>query len=203
MTPPSDAPAARERTVYVIDDDASVRDSLSLLLSLNGYVTAVFASAEDFLQRVDARWRGCVVADIRMAGMTGLQLQRELAVRGVRLPVVIITAHGDIESARQAFKSLAVDFLEKPFDQDRLLEAVERGLAQLPEVAPDHAASRRATPLSPREREVLQLVVAGLDNHAIGDRLGISPRTVEVHKARVMSKVGAKNLADLIRMTMR
>jgi FixJ family two-component response regulator len=200
MMPPT--PTPRPRTVYLVDDDASVRDSLSLLLSLNGFVTAVFASAEDFLQKVDPSWRGCVVADIRMSGMTGLQMQNELVVRDIRLPVVIITAHGDIDSARQAFRVSAVDFLEKPFDQDRLLAAIERGFGQIAEAEPAPAAPSRPASLSRREREVMQLIVAGLSNQRVGEELGISPRTVEVHKSRIMAKVGAKNLADLIRMTM-
>ena len=187
------------RTVFIVDDDAAVRDSLALLLSLRGYPTAVFSCAEDFLRVLDPLWRGCVVVDIRMPGMSGLELQAALAGHPAALPVIIITGHGDIAAARQAFKAAAIDFLEKPFDDDALVRAIERAFAE--------AAGRRDAPawpmqasLSAREREVMQFVVDGLDNRQIGSLLGISPRTVEVHKARLMSKLGVRSLADLIRL---
>jgi two-component system, LuxR family, response regulator FixJ len=195
--------STHQKTIFIVDDDASVRDSLSLLLSLRGYATAVFACAEDFLRALTPSWRGCVIADIRMPGMSGLDLQASLAGHPGRLPVIIITGHGDVAAARQAFRANAVDFLEKPFNDDHLVQAIERGLQSLPMVP--HAAGTssllpRAAALSSREREVMALVVEGLDNRRLGERLGISPRTVEVHKARVMVKLGARNLADLIRM---
>jgi FixJ family two-component response regulator len=187
------------RTVFIVDDDAAVRDSLALLLSLRGYPTAVFSCAEDFLRVLDPLWRGCVVVDIRMPGMSGLELQAALAGHPAALPVIIITGHGDIAAARQAFKAAAIDFLEKPFDDDALVQAIERAFGE--------AAERRDAPawpmqasLSAREREVMQFVVDGLDNRQIGSLLGISPRTVEVHKARLMSKLGVRSLADLIRL---
>ena len=187
------------RTVFIVDDDAAVRDSLALLLSLRGYPTAVFSCAEDFLRVLDPLWRGCVVVDIRMPGMSGLELQAALAGHPAALPVIIITGHGDIAAARQAFKAAAIDFLEKPFDDDALVQAIERAVGE--------AAGRRDAPawpmqasLSAREREVMQFVVDGLDNRQIGSLLGISPRTVEVHKARLMSKLGVRSLADLIRL---
>ena len=187
------------RTVFIIDDDAAVRDSLALLLSLRGYPTAVFSCAEDFLRVLDPLWRGCVVVDIRMPGMSGLELQAALAGHPAALPVIIITGHGDIAAARQAFKAAAIDFLEKPFDDDALVQAIERAFGE--------AAERRDAPawpmqasLSAREREVMQFVVDGLDNRQIGSLLGISPRTVEVHKARLMAKLGVRSLADLIRL---
>ena len=194
-----DEPPMHQRTVFIVDDDASVRDSLSLLLSLRGYATAVFSSAEAFLGVLSPRWQGCVVADIRMPGISGLAMQQLMAERGVQLPVIIITAHGDIAAARQAFKAAAVDFLEKPFDDDLLLQAIDAalaGLASTPATTP-----LRGNVLSPRERQVYELIVAGLDNRSIAERLSISPRTVEVHKARLMSKLGARNLAELIRMS--
>jgi FixJ family two-component response regulator len=194
----------RDVTVFIVDDDRAVRDSLSLLLSVRGYRTSTFASAEDFLAALRPDWKGCLIADIRLPGMDGLQLQRELARRGVALPVVIVTAHGDVGSARAAFKADAVDFLEKPFDEDGPVAAVEAALrrqrdrASLP--GRDEESARRVASLTEREREVMALLVEGLHNVEVARRLGISPRTVEVHKARVMAKLEARNLAELIRV---
>jgi two-component system response regulator FixJ len=191
---------AHRQTVFVVDDDASVRDALALLLSLRGYPTAVFACAEDFLHALEPGWRGVVIADIRMRGMSGLELQEALASHPARLPVIVITAHADVAAARQAFRFHAVDFFEKPFDHEQLLASVERALRGLPEDASAIGTRPVATSLSAREREVMALVVDGLDNRSIGEKLGISPRTVEVHKSRVMTKLGARNLAELIRI---
>ena len=192
-------------TVHIVDDDAAVRDSLSLLLSVRGYRTASFASAEDFLASVQRDWAGCVLADIRMPGMSGLEMQRALAERAVTLPVIVLTAHGDVDSARTAFKARAVDFLEKPFDDDALVEAIESAFGhERARLTDAHAHGERAdllATLTPREREVLGLVVRGEHNREVGERLGISPRTVEVHKARLMAKLGARTLAELIRIT--
>lgn len=193
-----------KETVFIVDDDASIRDSLSLLLSLRGYATALFANAEDFLAALQADWRGCVVVDIRMPGMSGLELQRCLLERGPNLPVIVITAHGDVAAARQAFLAEAVDFIEKPFDGKQLLAAIENALAGFR--ALDAAQARAASikpglgQLSGREREVMSLMVQGLHNRRIAEELGISPRTVEVHKARVMEKLGAQNIVDLVRL---
>ena len=191
---------AHRHTVFIVDDDPAVRDALSLLFSLHGHATAVFACAEDFLRAIQPGWRGVVVADIRMPGMSGLEMQEALASHPSRLPMIMITAHADIATARQAFRYQAVDFLEKPFDHDQLLAAVQTAMRGLPQ--PPSAIGTRpvATTLSAREREVMALVVDGLDNRSIGERLGISPRTVEVHKSRVMTKVGARNLAELVRI---
>lgn len=194
-------PDRHQRTVFIVDDDASVRDSLALLLSLHGHPTAVFACAEDFLGALAPQWRGVVIADIRMPGMSGLQMQEALAVHPSRLPVVIVTGHGDLAAARHAFKLNAIDFIEKPFDHAQLLAAIARAIAELP-TEPASLGSRPASStLSSREREVLALVVDGVDNRGVGERLAISPRTVEVHKARIMTKLGARNLAELIRIT--
>ncbi|MFN4003757.1 MAG: response regulator transcription factor [Hylemonella sp.] len=184
------------RTIYIVDDDPSVRDSLALLLSLRGYATLHFASAEDFLAALQPQWSGCVVADIRMPGMSGLQLQQVLRERAPALPVVVITAHGDVAAARQAFLAQAVDFIEKPFDGEQLVAAVERALAR-GAAAPLPAAAHNA--LTEREREVMALLVQGLHNRHIAERLGISPRTVEVHRARVLRKTGAQGVVDLMR----
>ena len=191
-------------TVYIVDDDAAVRDSLSLLLSLRGYRTATFSSAEDFLAAWQPSWSGCLIADIRMPGMSGLELQAELARRGSRLPVVIVTAHGDVASARTAFQSHAVDFLEKPFDDASPVDAVEacfrRERERLSAAAVAERKDANLSSLTPRESEVFHLLVQGLHNQEVARQLAISPRTVEVHKARIMEKLGARNLAELIRI---
>jgi FixJ family two-component response regulator len=197
---PSPPNPTHRRTVFIVDDDAAVRDSLSLLLSLRGFVTAIFASAEDFLRVLESHWRGCVVADIRMPGMSGLQMQQVLAAHPGKLPVIIITGHGDIDAARQALKASAVDFLEKPFDDERLVAAIEVALQRAGDGEMGQSSGPHGATLSQRERQVMSLVVAGLDNRAIGAQLGISARTVEVHKARMMAKVGARNLVELLRL---
>lgn len=195
----------RPETVHLVEDDPSVRDAVALLLSVRGFVTAVFACAEDFLGAIQPDWRGCVIVDIRMPGLSGLALQRRLQELGIVLPVIIITGHGDVAAARQAFLAHAVDFIEKPFEEGQLLDAVERALAIARKAGPVRAEEettripRRAV-LSARESEVLSLMVEGVQNRGIADRLGISPRTVEVHKARVMSKLGANSLVDLVRL---
>ena len=196
---PADAHAG---TVYLVEDDASVRDAVALLLALRGHTTAPFACAEDFLRALSPQWRGCIVVDIRMPGMSGLELQRALATAGVRLPVIVITAHGNVAAARQAMKAGAVDFLEKPFDQQRLVASIEQALHDTAdEDGPAAAAARVVSAgLSARERDVMDLVAAGRDNRAIGAALGISPRTVEVHKARMMAKLGLRSLADLLKL---
>lgn len=189
------------QTVFIVEDDASVRDALALLLSLRGYATAQFACAEDFLGALSPHWRGVVLADIRMPGMSGLDMQALLTQHPSRLPVIIITGHGDVAAARKAFKANAVDFLEKPFDDARLLQAIEQALREGDGAGHPVGSRPVASTLSMREREVMKLVVDGLDNRAVGERLGISPRTVEVHKSRIMAKLGARNLAELMRMT--
>jgi two-component system, LuxR family, response regulator FixJ len=192
--------AVHRQTVFIVDDDASVRDALALLLSLRGYPTAIFACAEDFLRALEPHWRGVVIADIRMPGMSGLEMQEALALHPSRLPVIVVTAHGDVGAARQAFRLSAVDFFEKPFNHEQLLQAIDRALRELPQDAASIGTRPVVTTLSAREREVMALVVEGFDNRTVAEKLGISPRTVEVHKSRVMSKLGARNLAELIRI---
>ncbi|MBP1206795.1 FixJ family two-component response regulator [Duganella sp. 1411] len=196
----------RDLAVMIVDDDAAVRDALGLLLGVRGYRTAVFASGEAFLQAWRPDWNGCLLVDIRMAGMDGLALQGELAARGCRIPVVVMSGHGDVGTARAAFRADAVDFLEKPFDDDKLIAAIDEGLARARQVGGEQrrrgAGADRLACLTPREREVLQLVVSGCHNRQIGPALGISVRTVEVHKARLMSKLGVDNVADLVRLSM-
>jgi two-component system response regulator FixJ len=185
------------KTVFIVDDDPAVRDATSLLLSLHGHPSATFHCAEDLLAAWTPQWLGCLVLDVRMPGISGLALQKELAQRGSRLPVIIITAHGDVAAAREAFLADAVDFLEKPFTPEALLAAVEAAWRRLPVAAEAPARTER---LTAREREVAVLLAEGMANREIGERLGISPRTVEVHKARVMDKTGARHVVELARL---
>jgi FixJ family two-component response regulator len=194
-------PNAHRETVFIVDDDVSVRDSLSLMLSLHGYATATFESAEDFLQAWQPQWRGCIVADIRLGGMSGLELQDAMRARAPGLPLIVVTAHGDVAAARKAFLSQAVDFIEKPFEAEQIIGAIEQARERLTTAAAQPAGERPArTQLSPREREILDLLVAGLDNRAVASQLGISHRTVEIHKARVLEKFGARNVLELVRL---
>jgi FixJ family two-component response regulator len=195
--------SAQEGTVYLIDDDASVRDALCLLLSLKGMRTQVFASGESFLEAYRPDWRGCVLSDLRMPGMSGLDLQAVLRDRQIPLPLIILTAHGDVATVRRALKNGALDFLEKPFEEDLLLEILSNALRVDRErrIGEDEraAASDRLANLTAREREILAPVAAGKQNVEIAAQFGISPRTVEVHKARIMEKLGCRTLAELIR----
>jgi two-component system, LuxR family, response regulator FixJ len=197
---------SRKPIVYVVDDDAAVRDGLRALLAVKGYEVASFESAEAFLSELPRDVAGCVLADVRMPGMSGLELQRELKRRHPALPIVIITGHGDIPMAVSALKAGAVDFLEKPFDGDAILASIGEALGRAPAAgnmpsAEDVAA--RLAQLTPRERDVMELVVAGHPNKIIAHRLKIALRTVEIHRARVMEKTGARNLSELIRMAIR
>lgn len=193
-------------TVFIVEDDLSVRDSLGLLLGLQGYSVSMFADAESFLGAYRPDWAGCMLVDIRMPGMDGLALQQWLVDKGCRMPVIIMTGHGDVGSARQAFRAQAVDFLEKPIDQARLIEAIADAHARYAVVRDESASSEELTnrlaALTPREREVMELVVAGRHNRDIADELGISVRTVEVHKARMMAKLAADGVADLVRLSL-
>ena len=190
-------------TVYIVDDDAAVRDSLSLMLGLAGYRTALFADAEAFLTGWREDWTGCLVTDLRLPGKSGIELQAALRARGSPLPVVIITAHGDVPSARSAFRAEAVDFLEKPFDDAQLRAAIDRAYALEQRRLETHNTRRadvaRLERLTAREREVLEHAARGLHAKEIGAALGISARTVEVHKTRIMEKLGVRNIAELVR----
>ena len=192
--------------VYLVEDDPSVRDALGLLLGLRGYSVALFASAESFLEAYRPDWCGCLLIDIRMPGMDGLTLQKHLLARGCRIPVIVMTGHGDVESAREAFRAQAVDFLEKPIDHGKLIAAIEESFARQARV--QAAAGQRTEfdrllgSLTPREREVMDLVVSGRHNREIAETLGISPRTVEVHKARMMVKLRVDSVPDLVRLSL-
>ncbi len=195
---------AETGTVFLIDDDPGVRDSLSLLLSLKGLRTQPFATAESFIATYQADWPGCVLTDLRMPGMTGLELQAALRERRIEVPVVVLTAHGDVATARAALKNGAFDFLEKPIDDAMLLDVLQNALRVDCERR-GAAASRSSTDarlerLTAREREILTLLAAGHQNREIALQLGISPRTVEVHKARIMEKLDCTSLAELIRL---
>ena len=197
---------ANDLTVFIVDDDPAVRDALGLLLSVRGYRTAVFASGEDFLQAWRAAWTGCLLIDIRMSGMDGMTLQGRLAERGCLIPVIMITGHGDVSLARAAFKANASDFLEKPLDDVKLIGAIDEAFAREASSRGDLLRRTRGIELlrelTPREREVMHLVVTGRHNRDIAPALGISVRTVEVHKARLMAKLGVDNVADLVRISM-
>jgi len=193
-------------TVYIVDDDGSVRDALALLLGVHGYRPALFADAESFLGACAPDWQGCMLLDIRMPGMDGLALQRRMRERDMRMPVIVMTGHGDVVSAREAFRSQALDFLEKPLDHAKLLAAIEEARARQAEdsraIERGRAFAERLARLTPREREVMDLVIAGRHNREVAALLGISPRTVEVHKARVMEKLEVDSVPQLVRLSL-
>lgn len=195
---------SNSQIVHVIDDDVAVRQSLAFLLSTAGYAVRVHESAVAFLEALPGIQDGCVVTDIRMPGMDGLELQRQLRTLKVGLPVIVITGHGDIALAVQAMKAGAVDFIEKPFDDDVLLGAIgsalDRHVHDAERVSRMAEVGRRAQSLSERERDVLAGLVAGKPNKIIAHELGISSRTVEVYRANVMTKMRADSLSELVRM---
>ena len=193
--------------VYIVDDDASIRDSLALMLGLAGYATRLFADAESFLAAFHPAWSGCVIADLRLPGLSGVELQARVRERGSAIPFVIITAHGDVAAARAAFRGQAVDFIEKPFDDAQLRSALETAFAlesqRLDNAELQRADAAKLARLTPREREVLEHAVSGLHAKEIATALGISPRTVEVHKMRIMEKLEVRNIAELVRLRFR
>lgn len=196
---------SEQLTVFVIDDDAAVRDSIALMVGLEGYRTSVFADAEAFLAAWREDWAGCVVADVRLPGQSGVELQEALRRRQISMPFVIITAHGDVATARAAFLSQAVDFLEKPFDNAQLFAAIETAFAlegrRIQRSEGKRKDSEKLARLTAREREVLEQAALGLHAKEIAAVLAISPRTVEVHKTRIMEKLGVRNVAELVRFT--
>ncbi|MBS0469892.1 MAG: response regulator transcription factor [Proteobacteria bacterium] len=191
------------KTVLIVDDDADVRDSLSVLLMRSEYAVKTFASAKALLDAGDPGADCCVLADVRMPEMDGLALQRELTARWPRLPVVIMTGHGDVPMAVKAMRAGAIDFLEKPFEKPALMEALKRAFA-LAGAPPAEAPAQKISPrqvLTEREYEVFQLLVAGDPNKIVAYKLNISVRTAEAHRANLMAKLNARNLADLVRMS--
>jgi FixJ family two-component response regulator len=193
-------------TVFVVDDDESVRGSLRFLLLSAGLESCAFGSAPEFLAAYDPAHPGCLVLDVRMPGMSGLELQRELNLRGAIIPVIFITGHGDIPMAVEAMQHGAHDFMQKPFRDEDLIQRVRRALdkdAKARAALEEHQAIRdRLDSLTPREREVLVLMARGKPNKIMAHELSVSQRTVEIHRARVMEKSGASSLAELVRMVM-
>ncbi len=194
---------AQDGKVFVVDDDPDVRDSLSMLLETAGYAPQSYGSSAAFLDSEAPNARGCLIVDVQMPEMNGLQLQNQLVARRSPLAVIVMTGHGDIPVAVQAMKAGAVDFLEKPFEEDVLLESVRRALERASSIGNHADAAKEAqaglAQLTDRERQVLDLIVAGKANKVIAYELSISPRTVEIHRARVMEKMAANNLAALVR----
>jgi two-component system response regulator FixJ len=191
--------------IHVVDDDPSVCESLAFLLESAGFAVHAHTSATEFLRAVSDRTVGCVLTDVQMPELNGLELQRRMTERGIRLPVIVMTGHGDVPIAVEALKAGATDFLEKPFEDEQLLAAVTNAIAISRRTSDEAAAvadiNARLATLTPREREVLDRLVAGQPNKTIAYDLGSSPRTVEVHRARVMEKMGARSLPELVRMT--
>jgi two-component system, LuxR family, response regulator FixJ len=192
--------------IHVIDDDAAMRDSLAFLLDVNGFHAQVYESADAFLGGIGNEAINCVISDIRMPGMNGIELVRKLKGQGASCSVILITGHGDVALAVEAMKAGAADFIEKPFDDEALLGAIRAALgahaASPGESSARKEAEARLAELSPRERDVLQGLVAGKINKVIAHDLSISPRTVEVYRANLMAKTGARSMSELMRIAL-
>lgn len=192
--------------VYIIDDDDAVRDSLTVQLDAAGYEVESFASAVGFLEIAVSASPGCIISDVQMPDMDGMELQRRLSEMNLDFPVVIMTGHGDVALAVRAMKAGAVDFIEKPFEERAMLESIElaqsRFAAQRATAAAEAVAREKLELLTPREREVFEAMVRGKQNKMIAFDLDISPRTVEVHRARVLEKLGARSLSEVVRLAL-
>lgn len=199
-------PSFSKATVFVVDDDQAMRNSLKWLIESVGVVVESFASADDFLAHYQPGRAGCLVLDVRMPGMSGLELLEHLSRKNIRVPAVIITGHGDVPMAVRAMKSGAVDFIEKPFNDEVLLDAIRRALAfeeeQRSQYFEHRLVQERLAHLTPREREVMDMVTDGKSNKEIANTLGVSAKTIEAHRARVMEKMQAGSLAELVRMAL-
>jgi two-component system response regulator FixJ len=198
---------AEKAKVYVIDDDEAMRDSLQFLLESSGFDVTLFDSAQRFLDALPRLAFGCVVSDVRMPGIDGIELLKRMKAARSSCPIVIMTGHGDVPMAVETMKLGAIDFLEKPFEDERLTTMIESAIRQAEPTARDEAitqdiAARIAT-LSPRERQVMDGLMAGLSNKLIAREYDISPRTIEVYRANVMTKMGANSLSELVRLAMR
>ena len=199
-------PSSNRATVFVVDDDQAMRNSLKWLIESVGVQVESFSSADEFLRQYQPGRAGCLVLDVRMPGMSGLDLQEHLVEKGMQIPVVIITGHGDVPMAVRAMKHGAVDFIEKPFNDEVLLDAIRRAIAheeqQRLQQTEHLQLQRRLGSLTPREHEVMAMVTEGMSNKEIANRLGVSAKTVEAHRARVMEKMQAGSLAELVRMAL-
>jgi len=196
-----------EPTVFVVDDDTSIRRAIAALLDSVGLRAETYASAEEFLLACDPQRPGCLVLDVRMHGMSGLVLQDRLAGECIQLPIIFISGHADISATVRAMKAHAFDFIEKPFNQQRLLDAIHAAIqwdARVRQVGAEIAlVSARLASLTPREKEVLDLILSGSANKGIASTLGVSPKTVETHRAHIMHKMEARSVAGLMRMMLR
>ena len=189
--------------VHLIDDDEDCRKSLAFLLGTAGLAVKIYESAVQFLDRYDGSQAGCIVSDVRMPGMDGLRFLQRLKEMGVKLPVVVMTGHADVAMAVQAMKAGAIEFIEKPFSDESMLEAIRSAMTRPGGTAADVGQIRsRLASLTTREREVLDALIAGLPNKTIAYDLGVSARTVEVHRANIMTKMAAASFAELVRMTL-
>ena len=195
---------ATEGQVYIVDDDADLRDSLCWLIAGVGLQVASFADGADFIEAYDPNQAGCLITDVRMPVQSGLALQEELAARSIGLPVIVITGHADVPTAVRAMRAGAIDFIEKPFSEqhflDRIQQALELDARRLRHRIERQQMEARRAKLTTREAEILLLVLDGLTSRKIGEALGIAVKTVDVHRARVLHKFGAANLAELLRM---
>jgi two-component system, LuxR family, response regulator FixJ len=198
---------AQKARVYVIDDDAAMRDSLEFLLDSSGFDVTLFDSAQTFLDALASLTFGCIVSDVRMPGIDGIELLKHMKAVRSNFPILIMTGHGDVPLAVEAMKLGAIDFLEKPFEDERLTAMIESAIRQAEPAAKSEAATQeivaRVASLSPRERQVMDGLMAGLSNKMIARDYDISPRTIEVYRANVMTKMGANSLSELVRLAMR
>jgi len=198
---------SQKGNVYVIDDDEAMRDSLQFLLDAAGFQVKLFETASSFLETLPKLEFGCVVSDVRMPGIDGIELLKRVKNTNSRFPILIMTGHGDVPLAVEAMKLGAVDFLEKPFEDERLMAMIEGALRQAEPAARNDAVTQdiagRVASLSPRERQVMEGLVAGLSNKLIAREYDISPRTIEVYRANVMTKMQANSLSELVRLAMR
>lgn len=192
----------KEPKVHIVDDDEAIRQALTFLMKSEGLSSRDYASAEAFLAEVTPATQGCLILDVRMPGLSGLHLQQRLRQQHISLPVIIMTGHGDVAMAVKAMKAGAVDFIEKPFDNELLLQLVHSCLTQSREQVDQEECLQRLERLTKRERQVMDLLVEGNQNKVIAAKLGISPRTVELHRARVMEKLEARSLSDVVRIAL-
>jgi FixJ family two-component response regulator len=196
----------KNATIFIVDDDEAIRDSLDVLLKTVDLNTTTFSSGDEFLEAYDPGWEGCILLDIRMPGTSGMEVQKRLAESGCSIPIIFITGHGDIPMAVEAMHIGAFDFIQKPFRDQDLLDRIDQALTTSDEQEQQSARKKTVQnqyqTLTPREQEVMQFVVHGSANKVIAMDLGVSQRTVEIHRARVMEKMQARSLAELVRMAL-